>query len=71
MNEANLRLGKHEKKLCPCVQMEKVLTKVDSFGRNRGTSDVTQRRKRRRPEPTQPRMEKIRYCPNVICKQCV
>jgi hypothetical protein len=71
MDKANLRLGKRAKKLRICVQIKKVLAKVDSFGNNGGISDVSQKRKQRRPKPAKLRMEKIRYCPNGICKQCM
>ena len=42
MDEANLRPGKRAKKLRTCMQVKKVPTKVDSFGGNKGTSDVSQ-----------------------------
>jgi hypothetical protein len=53
MDKANLQLGKRAKNLRPCMQVEKVLAKVDSFSDNRGTSDVRQRRKQRMLGPAQ------------------
>jgi hypothetical protein len=47
----------------------KMLAEANSFGDDRGTLGVSQRRRRRRSEPARPRMEKIPYCPNDICKQ--
>jgi hypothetical protein len=47
MDEANLRPGKHAKKLRTYMQEKKLLAKVESFSDNRRTSNVSQRRKRR------------------------
>jgi hypothetical protein len=44
VNEASLRPGKRAKKLRPCIQVEKVLARIESFGKKL-TSDVSQRRK--------------------------
>jgi hypothetical protein len=46
MDESSLQPVKRAKKLLPSIQVEKVLAKIDSFGRNKGTSDVSQTRKR-------------------------
>jgi hypothetical protein len=59
VNEANLWPGQRAKKLYPCAQVENVLAKVDRFDTNRGTSNVSQRGKRRRPKPTQPRIKNM------------
>jgi hypothetical protein len=45
MDEANIRPRKHTKKLHTCMQVKKVLGEVNSFGDNRGTLAVSQRRR--------------------------
>jgi hypothetical protein len=67
MDEANLWSGKHVEKLHTWPS-ERVLTKVDSFGDNKGASGTIQRKWQQRPKPVQSKMGEIRYCPNRICK---
>jgi hypothetical protein len=69
MDKANLPPGKCAQKLCTYTLEEKVLAEVDNFGSNIGTSGISQRRRRRKPELTRPRMEKICYCLDGIYKQ--
>jgi hypothetical protein len=69
MDEVNLRTGRHAEKLRTYMRVEERYPKPIALRDSRKASGASQRRRRRRLDPAQPKLKKIRYCPNGICKQ--